>query len=65
MGISCQVFDRTLADSPYIVVEERCRLWNGSRSGLRRFRKAFDSVPRGILLKKLNCEFGVNGSLLD
>ena len=29
------------------------------------FKKAFDSVSHVILLIKLNCEFGVNGSLLD
>ena len=28
-------------------------------------KKAFDRVPHYIVLKKLNCEFGVNGSLLD
>ena len=29
------------------------------------FKKAFDSLLHEILLKKLNCEFGVSGSLLD
>ena len=29
------------------------------------FKKEFDRVPHDIVLKKLNCEFGVNGSLLD
>ena len=29
------------------------------------FKNTFDSVSHDILLKKLNCEFGVNGSLLD
>ena len=29
------------------------------------FKKAFDRVPHDIVLKKLNCEFGVNSSLLD
>ena len=29
------------------------------------FKKEFDRVPHDIVLKKLNCEFGVNDSLLD
>ena len=29
------------------------------------FNKAFDRVPHDIVLKKLNCEFGVNSSLLE
>ena len=47
------------------VVEESCGLSNAVAAAFGNFKKAFDSVHHDILLKKLNCELGVKGSLLD
>ena len=40
-------------------MKESCGLGNAVAAAFVDFKKAFDSVHHDILLKKLNCEFGV------
>ena len=65
VGISCRVINQTPADTPYRVMEESCRLRNAVAAAFVDFKKSLIVCIMTSCWKKLNCEFGVKGSLLD